>query len=314
MLDKGGEKEVQPTELERHETGGEKEAVTQQRTHTDDENRFHLEHAETYQTTYEQAFKIYGNDGELIKIPAASRDPKDPMNLPLSRKITALFFLSFFGALAASAEIILGACLPIFALQYSDIVPNPGKFLQETINNSGGFPLHSNPLQVLNHLGKGPSIFAIYMLASAPLLVIGVSNLFLVPLAIAVGRRPVLLVTSCIAIGGASWAGASTSFASHLAARCVQAVGAGTVESLIPFIIQDLVHVHERNTWISAAFACQGVIIIAVGFSTPYIIVNLSWHWVYFITAAAAGFFLIGIFFFLPETRYHRTRSEMGMY
>lgn len=294
--------------------GDEKNAheLKQYPTNADDERRFHLEHAATYATTYEQEFRIYGNEGELILIPAASRDPKDPLNLPLPRKIAALFFLSFFGALAASAEIILGACLPVFALQYSDLFPNPGKYLEELVDTQGGFASGSNPLKLLNHLGKGPSIFAIYMLAAAPLLVIGVANLFLVPVAIAIGRRPVLLFTSCVAIGGACWAGASKDFANHLAARCLQAVGAGTVESLIPFIIQDMVHVHERNTWISAAFATQGVIIIAIGFSTPYIIVELSWHWVYFITAASAGFFLIGIFFFLPETRWNRTRSEMG--
>ncbi|TLD21497.1 hypothetical protein PspLS_09129 [Pyricularia sp. CBS 133598] len=255
-------------------------------------------------------FQIY-RDGSLILIPAPTNDPRDPINLPMVRKIMAIFFLSFFGALAASAEIILGAVLPVFALEYSGLFSDPGKNLRDLIN-AGGFPEGSNPLKLLDHLGSGPSVFAIYMLASAPLLIIGLSNLFLVPMAIACGRRPVLLATSLIAIAGAAWAGGSRSFESHLAARCVQAVGAGTVESLIPFIIQDMVHVHQRNTWISAAFAAQGVIIIGIGFSTPTIITELSWHYVYYITAGAASFFLVGIFFFLPETRWDRTRAEMA--
>ncbi|KAH8839862.1 hypothetical protein MCOR07_005320 [Pyricularia oryzae] len=255
-------------------------------------------------------FQIY-RDGSLILVPAPTNDPRDPINLPMVRKVVAIFFLSFFGALAASAEIILGAVLPVFALEYSGLFPDPGRSLRDLIN-AGGFPQGENPLKLLDHLGSGPSVFAIYMLASAPLLIIGLSNLFLVPMAISCGRRPVLLATSLIAIAGAVWAGASKSFESHLAARCVQAIGAGTVESLIPFIIQDMVHVHQRNTWISAAFAAQGVIIIGIGFSTPTIITELSWHYVYFITAAAAGLFLIGIFFSLPETRWERTRAEMA--
>lgn len=111
------------------------------------------------------------------------------------------------------------------------------------------------------------------MLASLPILTIGLSNLFLIPMAISVGRRSVILSCGVIAIVGAIWAGHSQSLGSHLGARVFQALGAGTVESLIPFVIQDMVHVHERNTWISGLFACQGAIIIALGIGSPYLII-----------------------------------------
>lgn len=73
-----------------------------------------------------------------------------------------------------------------------------------------------------------------------------------------------------------------------------------------------MVFVHERNTWISGVFAAQGIIIIALGISAPHIIIYMSWRWVYFITAIAASFFLVGVFFFMPETRWQRSRAEMG--
>jgi len=281
-----------------------------------DEHHFALEHAETFQTTYEQPPMNQGlyKDGELILMPAASRDPKDPMNLPVWRKFLGLLCLSFFGALIASAELILGAALPVFAVEYSPIFQmngGPSEYFKTLQDAGTGFPAGSNPLIFLELLG-GPPIFRIYFLATFPLLVIGVSNLFLVPIAIAIGRRPVIIVTGLLAIAGASWAGASDSLDTHIAARCIQAIGAGSVESLIPFIIQDIIHVHERNTWISGAFACQGLIIIAIGFSAPYMIVNLSWRWLYHVTAIAAGVFLLGIIAFLPETRWPRTRAEMN--
>ncbi|KAK8193386.1 major facilitator superfamily transporter [Phyllosticta capitalensis] len=219
--------------------------------------------------------KLWKN-GRIVLQPAPSADPKDPLNLPFWRKFVAIFVLCFFGAMAAAAELILGAMLPIFVLYYAGYDP---KYIK--------------------------------VLTSLPVLMMGVSNLFLVPIAIAVGRRSVTLATGVLAICGILWAGYSGSLASHIAARCLQALGAGTVESLLPFIVQDMVFVHQRNTAISGVFAAQGVIIMTLGIGAPYIIIDLDWRWVYHITAIAAGCFLVGVFFFVPETRWSRTKAQM---
>jgi hypothetical protein len=281
--------------------------VTPREGSTDNSEKPTLEKKLTFRSIVESYLKK--EDGEIVVMPAATRDPRDPMNIPFWHKVLGLGCLSFFGALIASAELILGAALPVFAIQYAGI--DPSTFLPALADTQGGFPAGSNPLAALEYLG-GPPIFKIYFLATMPLLVISVANLFLVPLGISLGRRPVIIVAGLIAIAGASWAGESNSLDTHIIARSLQAIGAGSVESLIPFIIQDIVPVHQRNTWISAAFACQGVIIIAIGFSAPYMITNLSWRWIYHSTAIAASFFLVGVFLFLPETRWFRTRAEMG--
>ncbi|KAF6831254.1 major facilitator superfamily transporter [Colletotrichum musicola] len=266
---------------------------------------------DTFQSSLEreqaQEGVLYRN-GQLILQPAPTQDPRDPLNLPLSRKLLACFCLCCFGALAAAAELILGAMLPVFALEYTGLDP---KILKD-LTRGGGLPANTDPLKVLSSFPGAPPIFQVYLLASLPVLVIGLSNLVLVPMAISVGRRPVVLVTGVIAIIGAVWAGSSRSLPSHLLARCVQAVGAGTVESLIPFILQDMVFVHQRNSWISAIFAAQGIIIIVLGIAAPYMIIDLSWRWMYFLTAIGAGFFLVGVFLFMPETRWDRSRAEMN--
>ncbi|PPJ61174.1 hypothetical protein CBER1_10294 [Cercospora berteroae] len=257
-------------------------------------------------------FENYGllyKGGVLVKQPAPTSDPRDPMNLSLSRKLLAAFFLCFFGALAAAAELILGALLPVFFLEYAGLNPS---LLAPLSSSGGGLPEGIDPIESLASLPGAPPIWRVQLLASMPVLVMGLANLALVPLAISVGRRPVLLLSGVIAIAGAFWAGHSHSLESHIAARCVQAIGAGTVESLIPFILQDMVFVHERNTWISIVFAAQGIIIIGLGIATPYIVVSLSWRWVYFITCIFGGFFLVGVYIFLPETKWHRTRAEMN--
>ncbi|KAK1999088.1 major facilitator superfamily transporter [Colletotrichum falcatum] len=273
-----------------------------------------LKHVDSFESSYDDKAKQQAKegvlylDGQLILQPAPTRDPRDPLNLPLSRKALACACLCCFGALAAAAELILGAMLPVFALEYSGLDPK----LLKPLTSSGGLPGGSDPLKILANLPGAPPIFQIYLLASLPVLIIGVANLILVPMAISVGRRPVVLATGLLAVVGCIWSGSSQSLTSHLLARCVQAIGAGTVESLVPFIIQDMVHVHQRNSWISGIFAIQGLIIIVLGIAAPYVIINLSWRYMYYITAISAAFFLVGVYFFLPETKWNRTRAEMN--
>jgi MFS family permease len=73
-----------------------------------------------------------------------------------------------------------------------------------------------------------------------------------------------------------------------------------------------MVFYHQRNLAISTAFVCQGVIIVAIGIAAPYCIVELSWRWVYFITAILVGTFWVCVFLVLPETRFQRSSSEMS--
>ncbi|KAM3421279.1 hypothetical protein BST61_g1681 [Cercospora zeina] len=260
-------------------------------------------------TTKVENYGLLYKGGMLVQQPAPTSDPKDPMNLSFSRKLLAALFLCFFGAMASAAELILGALLPIFFLQYAGIDP---ALLVPLTKSGGGLPAGVDPIKALAALPNAPPIWKVQLLASMPVLIMGLANLVLVPTAISVGRRPVMLACGIIAIIGALWAGHSQSLTSHIAARCVQAIGAGTVESLIPFIIQDMVFVHERNTWISIVFAAQGIIIIVLGIATPYIIVSLTWRWIYYITCILGGAFLVGVFVFLPETKWHRSRAEMN--
>lgn len=203
--------------------------------------------------------------------------------------------------MAAAAELILGAMLPVFVFLYAGLDP---KLLTKV-----HLPAGINGLALLNNF-PGPPIWHIYLLGSVPILVIGVANFFLVPLAVALGRRTILLATGVIAIAGCVGSGFSTSFEVHLACRTIQALGAGTVESLIPFILQDMVFQHQRNAAVSVVFATQGLIIAILGVASPYIIGYASWRVIYFATACAALIFWIAIFIFLPETKFKRSEDE----
>ena len=88
-----------------------------------------------------------------------------------------------------------------------------------------------------------------------------------------------------------------------LAARCLQGIGAGAVETLIPLIVQDVMFIHQRNRAMSTIWAAQGLIIVSLGIASPTIVVTITWRFLYSLTSGIAFLAWIGIFFLAPETR-----------
>ncbi|KAL8367094.1 hypothetical protein RB595_000414 [Gaeumannomyces hyphopodioides] len=253
--------------------------------------------------------QLYQEDGRIRLIPMPTPDPRDPLNLPVWRKRFAVSILCFFGALALSAEVVIGGLIPIFILEYAGVDPRSIRtvdFVHPANHTPPGSPLSVLPAGV-----RPPDLGRITLLATIPLLTNGAASYLLVPLSTAVGRRPVMLLASTCACAGGAWAALSSSLGSHLAARAVQGLGAGAVEALIPLVVQDMFFLHERNTWMSTIVSSQGVIIIALGIASPYIAANHSWRWIYWVTT---GFGVVAwalLLLFLPETRWTRSKEEL---
>ncbi len=215
------------------------------------------------------------------------------------------------GSLALSAEIIIGSLIPVFLLFYSGVdvrILNTADF--KTI--SGGSASGVNPFAIIPPGVMPADIGKISTLATIPLLTNGIASYFLVPLSIAVGRRPILLIAGTCAWAGGLWAGLSTSLDEHLIARAIQGLGAGAVEALIPLIIQDMVFIHQRNKAMSTIVSTQGIIITALGIVAPYIASNYDWRWLYYITAGLGFVAWLLILFFVPETRWMRSKEELS--
>jgi MFS family permease len=143
----------------------------------------------------------------------------------------------------------------VFALEYAGINPK----ILDSLDLSKTMSKPSSGTNVLNMLASfgGPPMWKISMLATLPLLTNGISSYFLVPLSIAIGRRPLLILCGLLAWVGGLWAGLSKDINSHLAARCLQGLGAGAVEALIPLMVQDIVFIHNRNRAMSSIWAAQ---------------------------------------------------------
>lgn len=141
--------------------------------------------------------------------------------------------------------------LPVFLLEYSGV--DPTKVLKDP--NFKSDP--SNPLSIVPEGVTPFPLSQVALLATTPLLANGIASYFLIPLSIAIGRRPVLIFTATCSWIGGFWAGSSTSLEQHMAARILHGLGSGAVEALLPLIVQDMVFLHQRNRAVSAVIASQ---------------------------------------------------------
>lgn len=78
-----------------------------------------------------------------------------------------------------------------------------------------------------------------------PSMFMGVGNLICMPLALAIGRRPVYLLSLVILIVAAVWAGYARNYNEHLGARMLLGFAAGQSEALVPMMIQVRASLHH---------------------------------------------------------------------
>lgn len=138
--------------------------------------------------------------------------------------------------------------LPVFALEYAGC--DQGRVSEG--NASTTTTTTTNPS---SHVS---------LLATLPMVASGAASFLLVPLSIAVGRRPVLLLCGLAAWAGGFWAGSSRGLGGHLAARCLQGLGSGVVDALVPLIVQDMTFIHQRGNVLAAMGAAMTVVTVCL--------------------------------------------------
>lgn len=208
--------------------------------------------------------------------------------------------------MALAAEIAVAGLTPVFLLEYSGVDAAAVLKTADLKNNPN--PLALVPADAPTQV----SLSQIALLATIPMLSNGVATYLLVPLSMGIGRRPILMLTATLAWISGFWAGGSQSLTQHIAARVFHGLGSGTVEALIPLIIQDFTFLHQRNKAIAAIFAAQGPMIVLFGILGPWISVNYTWRYVYFITSAIGILAWAGLILFVPETRVVRSKEELS--
>lgn len=143
-------------------------------------------------------------------------------------------------------------------------------------------------------------------LLTYPTLFMGIGNLIGMPLALAIGRRPIFLATLTILVLTGVWCACSKTLDSHLAGRNIMALAAGQSEALVPMMVQEIHFLHERGTKLGWVSAMQALGTAAFFLAQNYLVGALGWRWWYGLFTVFNGVALILSFFLVPETGYVR--------
>ncbi|KAM0540457.1 hypothetical protein ACHAO7_011190 [Fusarium culmorum] len=210
-------------------------------------------------------------DGTVVLIPTPSPDPKDPLNLPIWRKYMIILILGFYSGISVLGTSGLGAVTPELHQIY-----------------------HNDDPKRITDLLTYPTLF------------MGIGNLFSMPLANAVGRRPIFLFSVLLLTVSGIWCACSNSLSSHIAGRNIFSLAAGQSEALAPLIVQEVHFLHQHGVKLSYFVGVQNTLTAALFTATTYIVPTIGLPWWYGIMTIINGCTMIMSFFFLAETRFDR--------
>ncbi|BGP02514.1 hypothetical protein RTBOTA2_004657 [Rhodotorula toruloides] len=142
-------------------------------------------------------------------------------------------------------------------------------------------------------------------------LVLALAGFILLPYASAYGRRPMLLFSNLVNIAGTIWATQTHSHLTFLWARNVEVIGAGALEVLALCLTGDMYFTQEAGLYHAIGFA---PLILATNIGAPIAGAfeqnNHGWRNFFWMCAGALIFTEIVLFFFFPETLWHRTNAS----
>ncbi|KAJ4223287.1 hypothetical protein NW759_005922 [Fusarium solani] len=119
-------------------------------------------------------------EGAIVYVPTPTADPQDPLNMPMWQKYVVITMISLFSTLGLSLVSGFGGLLGFYWAEYE---------------------------------AEGYGDADMTALITYPTLFMGIGNLFGIPIAIAIGRRMVFLVSSAILLIGAILCGTARNYA-----------------------------------------------------------------------------------------------------
>ncbi|KAJ5369732.1 major facilitator superfamily transporter [Penicillium cataractarum] len=228
------------------------------------------------------------SNNNVVLLPIPSKDPRDPLNLPAWRRIVImlttsiwkypviLFFPKMFAAVGTLSLTVVsgvGAVIGFFSPQY---------------------------------VAEGRSTAEITYLFTIPALAMGIANFFSMPLALAIGRRPVFLFSAALVSLMSLLCALNQGYTWHLVARIFLGLAAGQSEALTPMMIQETHFLHERGKILTWQWAIQSTLsgLLSTISSYQTAVLGLRW-WYGFYAITSFVVFLVGIVA-VPETKYNR--------
>lgn len=144
-------------------------------------------------------------------------------------------------------------------------------------------------------------------LLTYPTLFMGIGNLISMPLAMAIGRRPVFLASMALLVASGIWCAFSKSLESHIAGRDIMALAAGQSEALVPLIVQEIHFLHEKGKKLSWFVAIENVAVSCFFIATQFLVASYGWRWWYGLFSIINAVLMVLSFIFVAETAFDRT-------
>ncbi|KAJ4343759.1 hypothetical protein N0V87_000040 [Didymella glomerata] len=215
------------------------------------------------------------NHDEIRLVPQPSADPADPLNLPMWRKMAVLFCMSVHPFVVNVSSASLSSALPIYAA-------------------SPIFGLPPKPFSQLTYL------------VAVNVLMLGLSNLWWVPLANTFGRRPVILGSLLLLILSSMWAGLTTDFNSLLAARLVMGIGGGPADAVSPDVVGEVFFVHQRGRAMAVYTVFLSMGSLVGGIAGGYIVGSMGLPWLHWMNVLLCSISFVLCLVLQAETLYDR--------
>ncbi|KAH7064330.1 major facilitator superfamily domain-containing protein [Paraphoma chrysanthemicola] len=221
---------------------------------------------------------LYGEDGNPRLFPVPSAHPDDPLNFSVWKQRLVLFTVCLF----AISGFGVVQTTPLF---FGKLIP---EYKRQT---RGSFDASR-----------------IVDLASYPSLCMGIGNFLFVPLSMALGRRCAFLLNNALLLAAVVWAATSTSFESHLGARCLQGLTAGVSDCLLPIIVLDISFLHLRGFRMTLYWTLTAVGSSLLLVPIPFMIESAHGNWrvAYWFWASIIITTLLLVIFCFPETLFQR--------
>ncbi|OLN86163.1 putative MFS-type transporter C1271.10c-like protein 6 [Colletotrichum chlorophyti] len=139
-----------------------------------------------------------------------------------------------------------------------------------------------------------------------PNLFLGLGNLISMPIAVAVGRRPVILASNVLLFLAAILCATNDDYYWHLGGRMLVAFSAAQCQALALLITQDIYFLHQRARVFQVYASAEVLLNSSFVIASSYVADAFGWRSWYWLFAGLSGVAMVLTFLFVPETAYDR--------
>lgn len=215
-------------------------------------------------------FAKHKQNSQIVLIPPPTQCGADPLTWPYWKKYYQLLLLSVYACAFSFGENTLGA-------SWTEVAED----IRVSLTNMNGG-------SALNYL------------------LLGFGNVFWIPAAMKIGRRPIFLGTILFVIGSAVWTSHLTGVAQYMLSNVLNGVGTSAYEAVIQLSVMDMFYVHERGRMFTVYIFGQQLGSVIGLVSGGKIADAVGWRWSQYIVAIANGIVFLFFFFSFEETLFPR--------